>query len=133
MRKYWMLALVAAIPCSAGAQKKPKPLPMPPLVSHEQPMSNYACFYSQASQTSATSYWDVVAFAEYGKGHKRYWSKSLGTFRGSESLTTHNSESAGSGSVVGVMVDEANYGDAGKKCSEWEQAVLDLTKKAQSK
>lgn len=123
MTKRWILILLLAFPCSAGAGKKSKPLPMPPLVSHEQPLTNYACLFTPTSQVSAVEYWTVVAFAEYGKEHKRYWTKSLGTFRGSESIASHNSESAGGGEAIGLIAENVQYGDAGKKCSEWEEAV----------
>lgn len=133
MRKIWMLALILVIPCSARAQDKKKPLPMPPTVSHNQPISNYACVFNPASQVSTTEYWNVVAFAEYGKGRKKYWSKSLGTFRGSEKISSQNSESAGSGDVIGVVTEEVSYGDAGKTCSEWRLAVYKMLQDAQDK
>ena len=133
MTKRWMLALLLVFPCCAVAGKKSKPLPVPPLVSHEQPLTNYACFFNPTSQVSAVEYWNVVAFAEYGKKHKRYWSKSLGTFRGTESIASHNSESAGGGEAIGLIAENVQYGDAGKKCSEWEEAVQQSVAKARSK
>ena len=135
MTKRSMLALLLAFPCSVAAGKKPKPLPLPPLVSHEQPISNYACTFNPTSQVSAVEYWNVVAFAEYGKKHKRYWTKSLGTFRGSESISGHNAESAGSGEAIGLIAENIQYGDAGKKCSEWEEAVQEqqAAKKSENK
>ena len=92
MGKRWVLALLLVFPLATVRGKEPKPLPMPPLVSHGQPISNYACVFSEASQVAMVDYWNVMAFAEYGNEHKRYWSKSLGTFRGSEAVTSHNSE-----------------------------------------
>jgi hypothetical protein len=124
MRKCWMLALVFAVPLTAVAQKKPKPMPMPPATSHGLPISNYACSFNQSmSGANGVDYWSVMVFAEYGPKHKRYWTKSLGTFAGGESVATHGSESAASGAPNGLVLDKANYGEAGKKCTEWEEAV----------
>ena len=124
MRKCWMLALVFAVPLTAVAQKKPKPLPMPPATSHGLPISNFACSFNQSmSGANGVDYWSVMVFAEYGPKHKRYWTKSLGTFAGGESVATHGSESAASGAPNGLVLDKANYGEAGKKCTEWEEAV----------
>lgn len=124
MRKYWMLGLVIAVTLTAVAQKKPKPMPMPPATSHGLPMSNYACSYNQSmSGANGVDYWSVMVFAEYGPKHKRYWTKSLGTFPGGESVATHNSESAATGAPNGMVLDKTDYGDAGKKCAEWEEAV----------
>jgi hypothetical protein len=106
---------------------------MPPLVSHEQPISNYACLFTSSSQVSGVEYWNVVAFAEYGKARKRYWSKSLGTYRGSESLSSHNAESAGSGEAIGLITEQASFGDASTKCAEWKQSVYELLQKSPSK
>jgi hypothetical protein len=133
MRKRWILALLLVFSCAAAVGKEPKPLPMPPLVSHGQPISNYACVFNEASQVAMVDYWNVMAFAEYGSEHKRYWSKSLGTFRGSEAVTSHNAESAGSGAVVGMVVTNSRSADGEKKCAEWKEAVHEMISKSHSK
>lgn len=135
MRKRWLLALLLAFPCSAAAQGKQKPLPMPPLVSHDQPISNYACVFSQQPDASASeySYWNVLAFAEYGKEHKRYWSKNIGTFHGTSSVTSRNSESAGSGAAIGAVNENFHLPDAQKRCSDWRGAVHEMILKAEKK
>lgn len=133
MTKRWMLALLLASSCAAVAGEKP--LPMPPLISHGQPISKCACIFTEESETSVDQYyyWRVVAYAEYGKDHKRYWSKALGTFRGTAAITSHNSESAGSGAAIGPINETVYLGDAQKKCSEWKGAVHNLLKKSQGK
>lgn len=129
-----MLALLFALSCAVEAQKKPKPLPMPPLVSHEQPISNYACLFTEEANPAPDQhdYWNVVVFAEYGKERKRYWSKSLGTYVGTASVTSQNSESARSGSAIGGVAENFQFGEAGKKCSDWKQAVHELIQSAKA-
>jgi hypothetical protein len=127
---------VACISLFCRSRQKTETFAMPPLVSHEQPLTNYACVFTPTSQVSAVEYWTVLAFAEYGKGHKRYWTKSLGTFRGNESIASHNAESAGGGEAIGLIAENVQHGDAGKICSEWEGAVQEeaaAAKAAQSK
>ncbi len=124
----WILGLLLVFPCVAASGKEPKPLPMPPLVSHGQPISNYACVFNEASQVAMVDYWSVLAFAEYGHEHKRYWSKSLGTFRGTEAVTSHNAESAGNGQPVGMVVTNPHSADGEKKCAEWKAAVHEMIK-----
>ncbi|MFZ0335868.1 MAG: hypothetical protein WAN10_15835 [Candidatus Acidiferrales bacterium] len=136
MAKRWILGLLLVFPCAAGLGKEPKPLPMPPLVSHDQAMSNYACNFVSTSQVSTIDYWNVVAFAEYGNEHKRYWSKSLGTFRGNTAITGDGAASIPSGDASNgsdVVTAVSQYGDAGKKCSEWKAAVHEMLIKSQSK
>ncbi len=133
MAKRWMLALLLVFPCTVTAGKEPKPLPMPPVVSHGQPISNYACVFDEASQVSTIDYWTVVAFAEYGKERKRYWSKSLGTFRGTSAVSSHNSESAGSGRAIGMVVADVRSEDGEKQCAEWKAGVHELIEKSQGK
>lgn len=137
MRRNWMWLLLFALPFTVAAKKKDKPLPMPPLVSHNQPVSKYACIFTPgpvvSEAESVVHYWNVTAYAEYGKDHKRYWSKFLGAFRGGQTLTSHNSESALSGSTIGMMTEEANYGDAAKKCTEWKQEVHEQIQQSQAK
>ena len=133
MKKCVLLAFLLALPCSAGADKKPKPLPMPPLVSHNQPISKYACIFTQEASNGEYYFWSVEAYAEYGSDHKRYWSKPLGTFRGTASVSSHNSESAGSGAAIGMITQNFKLGDAEQKCSEWKEAVFQQIKQTQSK
>jgi hypothetical protein len=125
MRKAWMLAVLVAVPFSISAQKKDKPLPMPPLEAHERPISNYACLFSEEANTvpGQHNFWNVVVFAEYGKERKRYWTKSLGTFLGTATIATQNSESARTGGAIGVISQNIQFGEAGTKCSEWKVAV----------
>lgn len=133
MRKCWMLALVIAVALTAMAQKKPKTMPMPPTVSHGLPISNYACAYSPTSQVSTTEYWNVTGFAEYGPNHKRYWTKSLGTFVGSESASTYDAESIQDGdasSSADRVTSTGKYGAAAQKCSEWKEAVHEFLVKS---
>jgi hypothetical protein len=131
--KPWIFALVIALPCSVAAKKKPKPLPMPPLVSHQQPISKYACIFTQEASNGEYYFWSVEAYAEYGKAHKRYWSKPLGTFRGTASVSSHNAESAGSGAPIGMVTENFKLGDAEKACTEWKEAVYAQMKKASGK
>lgn len=136
MGKRSILALLLVFPCAVMAGKEPKPFPMPPSVSHDQPMSNYACSFVATSQVATIDYWNVVAFAEYGNEHKRYWSKSLGTFRGNTAVTSNGAASIASGDASNgsdVIAAVSQYGDAGKKCSEWKAAVHEMLVKSQSK
>jgi len=133
MKTCAFLAVLLALPCSAGADKKPKPLPMPPLTSHDQPISKYACIFTQEASNGEYYFWSVEAYAEYGSEHKRYWSKPLGTFRGTASLSSHNSESAGSGAAIGMVTQNFQLDDAQKKCAEWKEAVFQQIKQTQGK
>lgn len=124
MRKYAFLAFLIALPCFAG-DKKPKPLPMPPATSHNEPISKYACMFTEQPTAAANEYtlWMVEAYAEYGPSHKRYWSKTLGSFRGTIAVTSHNAETAGGGTPIGLIHEEDSIPDAQKKCAEWKMAV----------
>ena len=135
MKKYACLSFLFLLPCSAGANKKPKPLPMPPLTSHGQPISKYACDFTEEPETSFDEYyyWRVVAYAEYGDEHKRYWSKGLGTYKGTAALTGHQPESAANGKVIGLMNETVYLGDAQKKCAEWKTAVHQMLEQTQKK
>lgn len=134
MAKPWILAfLMIALPCLVAAKKKPKELPMPPLVSHQQPITKYACIFTQEASNGEYYFWGVQAYAEYGKEHKRYWSKPLGTFRGTATVSSHNSESAGSGAAIGMVTENFQLGDAEKACAEWKEAVYTQMKKASGK
>lgn len=135
MKKCAFLALLLALPCPAGADKKPKPLPMPPAVSHNEPISKYACMFAEEPATSVDqyTYWRVVAYVEYGSAHQRYWTKPLGTFRGTLAITSHNSESAGSGAPIGLVHETDYLPDAEKKCAEWKRAVHEMVAQSQKK
>jgi hypothetical protein len=135
MKKPWRCMLGLLVACSCAAVAGEKPLPMPPLNSHGQSISKYACIFTEESETSVDEYyyWRVVAYAEYGQDHKQYWSKALGTFRGTAAVTSYNCESAGTGRAVGPINETVYLEDAGKKCSEWKEAVHALVKKSQGK
>ncbi|HKV27467.1 MAG TPA: hypothetical protein VJN90_04235 [Candidatus Acidoferrales bacterium] len=135
MTRYWILGLLLTIPYSAVAQNKTKSLPMPPAISHGQQISKYACMFTEEPETSVDEYyyWRVVAYAEYGPEHKRYWSKALGTFRGTAAITSHNSESAGTGRAIGPVNETVYLGDAEKTCSQWKSAVHEILKRSPGK
>lgn len=131
MAKRWIaiLALLVALPYCAA--KEPKPLPMPPLTSHGQPISKFACtFMEQPTRTvDVDSYWNLTVFAEYGKEHKRYWSQSLGAFPGKTTVTSSNGESVKTGAAIGPVVQSNNFGDAGNLCVQWKIAVHQMIQK----
>jgi hypothetical protein len=133
MRKLWTLILLVAFPCVMPAQEKSEPLPMPPLVSHDQPLSGYACVFTPQPVARSVPYWNVLAYAEYGTAKKRYWSKTLGTFRGTAAVTSQNSESAKSGGAIGVVSQNTRTPQGEKKCSEWRGAVYEMLKESRSK
>lgn len=132
MAKRWigMLAFLVAFPYCAA--KEPKPLPMPPLTSHGQPISKFACtFMEQPMRTvDVDSFWNLTVFAEYGSEHKRYWSKSLGSFPGKTTVTGSNGESVKTGNAVGPVVQENTFGEAGNLCIQWKVAVHQMIQKA---
>jgi hypothetical protein len=132
MAKRWIgiLALLLAFPYCAA--KEPKPLPMPPLTSHGQPISKFACTFMEQPNPSrdVDSFWNLTVFAEYGKDHKRYWAKSLGTFPGKTTVTSSNGESVKSGNAVGPVVQQNSFGEAGNLCVQWKVAVHDMIQKA---
>ena len=130
MQRALILCFLLVIPCLSTA--KDKSFPIPPLTSHGQPITKCACIFTEQSETSVDEYyyWDVIAYAEYGPEHKRYWSKRLGTFKGTAAITSHTPESVGTGRPIGQTNETVYLGDAEKTCSEWKQAVHQLMKKA---
>lgn len=75
------------------------------------------------------SFWNLTVFAEYGKQHKKYWSKSLGSFPGKTTVTGSNGESVKSGAPVGPVVQETSFGEAGNLCMQWKIAVHQMIQK----
>lgn len=138
MKKTFILLAVLLLTATFGMAKskkhKAKPMPMPPLVSHGQKITHFACMYDETS-TVAGDYWSVTAFAQYGEKKKQYWSKLLGMYPGNEGLADSNgtSENSMSGAPVGVMNEQLNVGSgAQKKCAEWKEAVYKLVQSSKS-
>jgi|GEM_PF-3260142 len=125
---FTILLFTATCGMAKSKKHKEKPMPMPPLVSHGEKISHFACMYDETS-TVAGDYWSVTAFAQYGEKNKQYWSKLLGMYPGNEGLADSNgtSENSMSGAPVGVMTEQLNVANgAQKKCAEWKEAVYKL-------
>lgn len=108
---------------------------MPPQTFHNLPISKYACLFTEEPETSFDQYyyWRVVVYAEYGEAHKRYWSKLLGTYKGTAALAGHQPESAANGKVIGLLNETVYLGDAQKKCAEWKVAVHQMLQNSAKK
>jgi hypothetical protein len=126
MKRYGALAVLLLSGFMIGA-KKPNPAKfLPPKESHGVTLTRYGCERQYERDmpgvAKRTAVWNLIVWAEYGTGHKRYWKKSYGTYEISvRSKVTSSGESAGaSGRAFGSMYLEAfDFTPMNKACIEW--------------
>lgn len=125
MKKHGAIIVVLAFGLLLGANKPNPAKLLPPAQSHGMAISKYGCDkqYQQdmPSDAKRTSVWNLTVWAEYGDQHKKYWTKTYGTYQiPVRGTATASSESAGSGAAVGAMSSESfDFTPMNKACSEW--------------
>ena len=122
MRKYWTApVLLLAASFLAGSDRPKLDKFLPPAESHGMTISAYGCDRLHVTDSSDSSYWKLVFWAQYGGKHKRYWEKSSDTYKVPVKHSMGSSgESAGSGAPIGGYSNAVyDFSVMDKGCSEW--------------
>jgi len=129
MKRYGALVILVLAGLLIGAKKPNFAKFTPPTESHGLALIGYGCDrqYVQdlPSNVKTIAQWNLIVWAEYGDHHKRYWSKTYGTYQIAAKEAISSTESAAgvgaSGNVIGM--EAYDFGPMDKACVEWKKEM----------